>query len=204
MKSYNYLKTITLMTLERLRLLPLARKIQRDIFSIKKNQLTELEIDAIYVAQYHENAGYGESKDTVSEWETDEIIKLAHGKSIIQVLPQVKKILVGGCSSGMAVKAFRELGLDAWGFEISADLDRIVIPEVKKYIRYGSMTNIPFTKEDNFDCLVTTDVLEHIQLKSIKHMISEIERINCPYMAHLINHTAMTPDHMIEAIEMVG
>ncbi len=126
-----------------------------------------------------------------SDWESDEIIKLAHAKAIIQVLPHIKKVLVGGCSSGMGVLAFRKLGLDAYGFEISPDLDRIVIPEVKAHIRPGSMTDIPFAAMDNFDCLVTTDVLEHVQLKSIKRTVGEMVRLNCQYMAHLINHTAM-------------
>jgi len=188
-------KTVTRVTLDRLGFLPYARKIQRYFFSRRQNRLTLKEIAAIYTSHYHEMASYGSSKET-SSWESDEIIKLAHAKAIIQVLPHIKKILVGGCSSGMGVLAFRKLGLDAWGFEISPDLDRIVIPEVKAYIRPGSMMDIPFAARDNFDCLLTTDVLEHVQLKDIKRIVGEMVRLNCQYMAHLINHTAMTPDHM--------
>jgi len=194
--NQNHLKTIILETLDKLGLLPFMRKIQYDFFSWRKNRLTQSEIDAIYVAQYHQMAGYGESQETSISWESDDIIKLAHARAIIQTLPDIKKLLVGGCSSGMAVLAFRKLGVDAWGFEISPDLDRIVIPEVKAYIRQGSMTDIPFESSDNFDCLVTTDVLEHIQLKDIKRTVSEMARLNSKYMIHLINHTAMTPDHM--------
>jgi len=189
------LKTAMRGALDRLGLLLYARKVQCDIFTLMQNRLTAKEIEAIYTARYHEAAGYGQSTEN-STWESDKNIKLAHAKAIMQVLPHIKKVLVGGCSSGMGVLAFRKLGLDAWGFEISPDLERIVIPEVKKYIRYGTMTDIPFTMDDNFDCLVTTDVLEHIQFRSIKHAVDEITRLNCRYMAHLVNHTAMTPDHM--------
>jgi hypothetical protein len=189
------LKTVTRVTLDRLGLLHYARKIQRDIFTRRQSRLTPREIEAIYTAQYHEMAGYGKSGENCG-LESDEIIKLAHAKAIMHVLPHIKKVLVGGCSSGMGVLVFRKLGLDAWGFEISPDLDRIVIPEVKAYIRPGSMVDIPFAARDNFDCLVTTDVLEHVQLKSIKRTVSEMVRLNCQYMAHMINHTAMTPDHM--------
>jgi hypothetical protein len=96
----------------------------------------------------------------------------------------------------MAVAAFRKLGIDAWGFDISSDLDEIAIPEAKPYMRMGSMLDIPFGPEDCFDCLVTTDVLEHVQLKYIDRMFHELARLDCRWMAHIINHASMQPDHM--------
>jgi hypothetical protein len=71
-----------------------------------------------------------------------------------------------------------------------------VLPEVKDYVRQGSMTNIPFEESDRFQCLVTTDVLEHVQLRDVKSMAAEMHRLNFPWMAHLINHTSMQSDHM--------
>ena len=34
----------------------------------------------------------------------------AYARAVIQVLPHVKNVLIGGCSSGMGVVAVRELG----------------------------------------------------------------------------------------------
>lgn len=188
------LRTIMRVSLDRIGLLPYARRIQRDLFTLRQNRITYSQVEAIYIAQYHD--GYGKTGGDGGGWESDEVIKLAHAKTIAEVLPDVRKVLVGGCSSGMGVLAFRQIGLDAWGFDISPDLDKIGLPEVRNYIRRGSMTCIPFGADDHFDCLVTTDVLEHVQLKDVERMFHEIARLECPWTAHLINHTAMTADHM--------
>ncbi len=67
------------------------------------------------------------------------------------------------------------------------------------------MINIPFDANDNFDCLVTRDVLEHVQLKDINRAFREMKRLNCKWMAHLINHTDIKPDHFLGAdIKRVG
>lgn len=173
-----------------------ARRIAREIHTLRQDRLTEDQIAEIYRAQYHERAGYGaEQPEVQGDWESDDVIKLEHAKAILSVLP-LKKVLVGGCSSGMALVAFRKLGVEAHGFEISPDLDRIVLPEVRSHVRQGRMERIPFGPDDRFDALVTTDVLEHVQLRMIDAMMTECARLGTPWMAHLINHTAMTPDHM--------
>ncbi len=195
------LKAVICITLERLRLLPYVRKIRKKIdlhlYTLRQNRLTPEQIESIYTAQYHERAHYGKfENEEDSGWEPDAVIKLEHAKAIKHILPHIKEVLVGGCSSGMGVFAFRQLDVQAWGFEISPDMDRIVLPEVKVYVRRGSMINIPFDVNDNFDCLVTTDVLEHVQLKDINRAFREMKRLNCKWMVHLINHTDMRPDHM--------
>lgn len=194
------LKTFVRVILDKLGLLPYARKIQtkieRELHTWLQNRLTLQEIASIYATQYHENSNYGKTEEQNTGWEPDSVIKLAHARAIIQVLPHVKKVLIGGCPSGMGVVAFRQLGIDCWGFDISHDLGRIVLPKVKQYIRWGSMTDIPFETGEQFDCFVTTDVLEHVQLKYVDHMFREMVRLNFRWMAHLINHTSIQPDHM--------
>lgn len=171
-------------------------RLERDIFTLRKNRLTPEQIEAIYAAGYHANANYGLASGKDTGWEPDSVIKEAHAAAILEALPGIRKVLVGGCSSGMGVAAFRRLGADAWGFDISPDLDDIVLPEVKRYVRRGSMLDIPFSQEDGFDCFVTTDVLEHVQLKYVDRMFAEMAKLGCRWMAHLINHTSMQPDHM--------
>lgn len=171
-------------------------RLERDLFTLRQNRLTESEIDAIYGELYHEKANYGREDAGDSGWEPDSVIKAAHAAAVLEALPGARKILVGGCSSGMAVLAFRNAGADAWGFDISADLDKMVLPEARPFVRRGSMLDMPFGPEDAFDCLVTTDVLEHVQMKNVGRMMAEMGRLNCRWMAHLINHTSMQPDHM--------
>lgn len=166
------------------------------MFTQRQNRLSQDQIEAIYFSQYHEKANYGKFEDNNSGWESDAVIKLSHARAILHILPDIKKVLIGGCSSGMGVLAFRQLGIEAWGFDISSDLERIVLPEVRNYVRRGSMTKIPFEENDHFDCFVTTDVLEHVQVKDVKYMFREMNRLNFRWMAHLINHTAIQPDHM--------
>jgi hypothetical protein len=181
---------------QRLGLLESVRRCRREIHTLRQNLLSREEIEQIYTATYHENAGYGAgSIGTESEWEPDEVIKSAHAKAILQVWP-LKKVLIGGCSSGMAVVAFRRLGSDAWGFDMSPDLETMVLPEARPFVRMGKLTAIPFSARDEFDALITTDVLEHVQLKDIDKMLLEFRRIGFKRMAQLINHTRISPDHM--------
>ena len=169
--------------------------VRREIFTQRKNLLSLEEIDAIYVREYHEKASYG-SEQPNRDWESDETIKLAHAEAICRVLPHTRKVLVGGCSSGMAVRAFRSRGIEAMGFDVSPDLDKIALPDVKDYLREGSMTSIPFSRHDRFDLFVTTDVLEHVQVRYIPLMIREIAKLQTPFMVHMINHISPSPDHM--------
>ena len=60
------------------------------------------------------------------------MIKAEHAKAICSVMPQARKVLVGGCSSGMAVRGFRRLGIDAFGYDISPDLEQMALPDVKE------------------------------------------------------------------------
>ena len=140
--------------------------------------------------------GLSSRQDNDNKRPSDYVIKREHTKSIMEVLPFLRKVLIGGCSGGMAIKTFREAGVDAWGFDISPNLEQILLPEIYPYVRQGSMTNIPFGPEDKFEALITTDVLEHIQLKNINRMMEEMAKLNAKWMIHLINHTLIRKDHM--------
>jgi hypothetical protein len=178
-----------------MRLLGPYRRIKRELFTLRQNLLSTEQVSARYAAAYHRAHGYGAQRPP-GTWASDDEIKAAHASAILAVLPGIRKVLVGGCSSGMAVLAFRRLGVDAWGFDISPDLDAIVLPEVRSFVRSGSMIDIPFDRGDLFDCLVTTDVLEHVQLKHVGRLARELQRLQTPWMAHIINHLTMTLDHM--------
>jgi hypothetical protein len=169
--------------------------VRRELFTQRKNLLSLEQIDAIYRRQYHESSNYGIDQPT-AEWESDETIKTAHARAILEVLPQLRKVVIGGCSSGMAVRALRRVGVDAHGFDISPDLEAMVLPDVRSYVREGSLTSIPFSRHYRFDALITTDVLEHVQLRYMPLAVREIAKLQAPYMVHMINHVSRSHDHM--------
>ena len=68
-------------------------------------------------------------------------------------------VLDFGCARGYAVRAFREMGYDAWGYDISqwaiANADEVAKP----YLIVNDSTLL----SESFDWIVAKDVLEHIQ-----------------------------------------
>src|SRR5712692_5573297 len=169
-QMHSLVKTSARTILDSLGMLNFARRCACELHTLRQNLLTPEQISKIYGELYHANK-YRTTEPSApgSDWEPDEILKREHASAILQVL-SLKRVLIGGCSSGMAVLAFRRLGVDAFGFEISPDLDRIVLTDVRPYVRHGSMTAIPFGAEDRFDAFITTDVLEHVQLKHVNKM----------------------------------
>ncbi len=97
-----------------------------------------------------------------------EIVSLAKGLQ--------GRILDFGCGSGYLVKVLREMGLDAYGIEINRTLiaDHLY-PEVKNYIKlYDGSFPLPY-KDDAFDCVISSEVIEHIA--NYEMAIQEIARI---------------------------
>ena len=86
------------------------------------------------------------------------------------------------------IRALRNIGIEAYGFDISPDLDEIIADDVRPYIKKGSILNIPFSSSDNFDAFIAVDVFEHIPMGQIKRMVEEIAGINAKYMIAVINH----------------
>lgn len=131
----------------------------------------------------------------VGDWEPNEVMKDAQISAVMKVF-SFRKALVGGYTSGMEVLAFRNHEVEAYGFDISNDLYEKAIPQIKDYLRIGTFFSIPYGKDDDFDCLFSVDVLEHVRLKGISLMQAEIDRIGVSRMVHLINHTRTSDDHM--------
>ncbi len=107
---------------------------------------------------------------------------------IKRAIPELKKVLVAGCSGGELVRALRNIGIDAYGFDVSPDLDKIAISELRAYIKQGNILNIPFSTDDKFDAFIAVDIFEHIPMNQVNYMVKEIARINAKYMITIINH----------------
>ena len=133
-----------------------------------------------YDEDYHDDKGYitGDPK----EIEIKEI-----QAQIIREIADPRKSLVAGCSNGEIVRQCRQGGLDVYGFDVIQNLHEVAFPEVRDYLRVGSLTEIPFDRDDAFDTLIAVDVLEHIPERELPHMIEEWIRLDVRQLVLLIN-----------------
>jgi hypothetical protein len=133
-----------------------------------------------YDADYHASNSYTQGTNEERQ------IKSVQAQ-IIRELVNPAKCVIAGCSNGELVRQCRAIGLDAWGFDVIPELNDIAFEEVRQYLRIGSLTNIPYEREQNFDTLVAIDVLEHIPETEIPQMVHEWERLGVQKLVLLIN-----------------
>ena len=141
----------------------------------------EKSMEKIYTKEYFNQNNY--SKETPLE----KTIKEAQSEYILRAVAP-KKVLVAGCAAGELVRALRQKGMEAFGFDISPDLAAIAYPDVAQFLRPGSMNNIPFGPGDGFDVLVAFDVFEHVPYRLIEKMVLEINRLAPKYLVTIIAH----------------
>ena len=111
----------------------------------------------------------------------------------------VRKALDVGCATGYLVKAFLEVGIDAYGCEVSRDLiehspikERIILCNVEKEY-------LPFPP-NYFDVVTALGVLEH--LHNLRYAITEIRRVLTPNGYFLIEvpepSLDLSPTHVVK------
>lgn len=86
-----------------------------------------------------------------------------------------KSVLDYGCAKGFVVKHLRERGIDARGVDLSEYAISKADPSVKPFVS----TDLDLTrfKDDEFDLVVSFDVLEHISEADLPDLIAEFARI---------------------------
>lgn len=87
-----------------------------------------------------------------------------------------QKVLDLGCSRGFIVKAFREMGIDSYGCDISHQAISSSPIEIRNYLRLLDITTdkLPFENE-GFDLITMLDVVEH--LSTFDLLLSELNRV---------------------------
>ena len=80
-----------------------------------------------------------------------------------------------------------DIRLASWILISFANLKEIAFEEVRDYVRYGSLTDIPYERADRFDTLVAIDVLEHIPERDVPRMVQEWVRLGIRKLVLLIN-----------------
>jgi hypothetical protein len=107
------------------------------------------------------------------------------------------KVLDAGCSAGEVVRQLRARGIDAHGFDLCPELDRIAYPEVAACLRQGSVDAIPFGPEHGFTTLLALDVFEHIPETRIPGMVREFVRLGVQrVVAHIALCEFQYPGHL--------
>lgn len=96
-----------------------------------------------------------------------------------------KTVLDVGCGTGQLVKQLRVLGIDAYGVEISKDALEMADSDIKPFLKKGDIIDIPY-KNNEFDLVMTFDVLEHVERAKIRRAIEETIRVSKKYIFHKV------------------
>lgn len=82
-----------------------------------------------------------------------------------------------GCSFGFFVSFMRKQGWDAYGIDVSAYALGIAPKHIKKFLRYGSVTDMPFA-DNRFGVVFCFDMLEHLYIEEIFKAVKELTRVS--------------------------
>lgn len=104
---------------------------------------------------------------------------------LIRLFINPKTCLDVGCGTGSLIKHLRGFGIDAYGMELSYDAIDMVDPEVRPYVKEGSAEKLPY-KTDEFDLVVSFDVLQHIEQSKLRKAIKEMIRVSNKYILNKI------------------
>lgn len=88
-----------------------------------------------------------------------------------------RTILILGCARGYLVKAFREVGVEAWGIDISEWAIQNSPEEVREYLYCGDICDLSVFRDKQIDLIVGLDVFEHIKIPDLYLAISEASRV---------------------------
>jgi len=119
---------------------------------------------------------YNESSSCSSHMETDSLVD--RNELVDSIIESVGygKILDVGCGEGLLVRTLVEKGLDAYGVDIS----QVAIDRANSYMpgRFicESALELPFADQE-FDTVVSTDFLQHIDADNVPRAIAEVRRV---------------------------
>lgn len=137
-----------------------------------------------YDEDYFEN-GITSSKSGYNGYHWNDSISM-NAKDLIREF-NPKRVLDVGCAKGYLVTAFRRLGVDAWGVEISKYAYENAHEEAKYFIINTSIDEL--TEElGEFDLVIFYDILEHLtdqQIEKVMQLMNKVKAkfitLKCPF-----------------------
>lgn len=86
-----------------------------------------------------------------------------------------KTVLDIGCGLGYLVAAFRALGVDAYGFDMSEDADKYRLSSAKPFCWVDNISN--FSTRRRYDLVTCIEVLEHVPFEQASVAIAKMALI---------------------------
>jgi SAM-dependent methyltransferase len=90
-----------------------------------------------------------------------------------------RTVLDAGCGSGVVVRHFLSKGYVARGIELSEWIVQTQCPDLLQdgIVQIGSLEDLPY-RDNSFDLVFSSDVLEHIPEEAIPRVVSELVRVS--------------------------
>lgn len=104
---------------------------------------------------------------------------------LVRVFVNPKTCLDIGCGTGGLVKAMRKLGIDAYGIDVSTDAIELADESIKPYLKVGNVAKLPY-QDDEFDAVVSFDMLEHMERADIRKSVNESIRVARKTILHKV------------------
>ncbi len=156
--------------------------------SFKGTVITPFHIDASFYDRDYYRGKKGEYRfGYVESWFGKIIHNLVnfYRAALIKIFLNPKSALDVGCGTGRLVKWLRFFGVEAYGIEISQDALALVEERIKPFIKLGDIVDIPYQK-NQFDLVLTWDVMEHLERSKLKKAAGETIRVSKKYILHKI------------------
>lgn len=106
-----------------------------------------------------------------------------------------KKLLVIGCAYGFEVKAFRDLGIDAWGIDVSSFAISQAESSIQSYLQVGDIrTAILSMGRNSYDYIFSHYFMECMSDSDLVTLIPELNRVARSGQVHTVT-TNSNPDY---------
>lgn len=104
-------------------------------------------------------------------------IETARVQTTIALLPtDVQSVLDAGCGNGVLTNLLTDIG-----FSVGIDRSYSALQWVKMPHIQGDITNLPF-RNNSFDAVISTEVIEHLPINGFKKGLKEISRLARKYV----------------------
>lgn len=147
----------------------------------------------IYNKEYYQNYDVGNENKIIYNNDNSlrEFMKNLAKKIVEDFAP--KTLLDAGCAMGLLVEELRNLGVDAYGIDISEYAVSNAVENVHPFLRVCSLTDpLPKDIPQHYDMVTNIEVIEHIDEDSGKQAINNI----CTYADTIL--FSSTPDDITD------